>query len=542
MSDRKLLWRDIGGIHAPARRITIRLPEGYASSDERYPVLYIHDNGLLACHDQLVQLGYITPCILVSVPSPDRNYEYTLPAPEGGLGECLVGGSEAYAQFLIQELKPKVDAELRTRPEAATTGTTGCSLGGLISMYLSVKHGDVFGMAGCLSPSLWWNDKALLNDMQKELPAKGTRFWLSAGSYENSMWHDARDASAILLAAGWVEGEDLAWLHDPEGEHASWYWKKHQMHMLGFLLGIDVPAPSSMHVEKHHRRGPVRMNMEDAHGTHIVCQVNHGYHFQRTAVAPQWDSADPAIITVNQIGKIESWSEGKTKLSAIHNDFAADITIFTPGPQTLPQAGCIQPRQTAVLNATGQWIEEPRFTGGEHPCIDEPMQWDCSISDTGLTITVRVVEDELQVLRGPGSWGQDRLELYIDLRPESERRAGRAQGKQSAYVSIVPLFYDEHWKVGGGALDSESTRVFIDEEGYTVQTTLPHTWLNERLTACDGQHSTSEWTELWLNIHACHINSVTGREVREQSVPAIYADHWIPGSGIISRGSESAET
>src|SRR5689334_16438832 len=73
------------------------------------------------------------------------------------------GRAEEYARLLLEELKPLIDSRFRTKPGETAVG--GSSLGGLVSMHLALQHPDVFSGAAILSPSVWWNHRAILGEV-----------------------------------------------------------------------------------------------------------------------------------------------------------------------------------------------------------------------------------------------------------------------------------------------------------------------------------------------------------------------------------------
>src|SRR5207244_8583661 len=75
-------------------------------------------------------------------PFPDRKH--------GG------GEADAYLAFLIDTLKPRIDRMFRTRRQASHTAILGSSMGGLISLYAWFRAPDAFGVAGAMSPALWY--------------------------------------------------------------------------------------------------------------------------------------------------------------------------------------------------------------------------------------------------------------------------------------------------------------------------------------------------------------------------------------------------
>ncbi len=59
--------------------------------------------------------------------------------------------SDAYLRFLVEELKPFIDAHYSTRPDQPNTFVMGSSMGGLISLYAICEYPQIFGGAGCVS-------------------------------------------------------------------------------------------------------------------------------------------------------------------------------------------------------------------------------------------------------------------------------------------------------------------------------------------------------------------------------------------------------
>jgi len=111
---------------------------------------------------RLIETGQVRAPIVVGVwNTPLRLREYVpadlIAALSGAVRESLMpmyGGpplSDQYLRFLVEELKPRIDAEYRTLSGRDDTVIAGSSMGGLISLYAMMKHPEVFGAAGCLS-------------------------------------------------------------------------------------------------------------------------------------------------------------------------------------------------------------------------------------------------------------------------------------------------------------------------------------------------------------------------------------------------------
>ena len=82
--------------------------------------------------------------------------------------------SDNYLKFLVEELKPFIDATYRTLPGAEDTFVMGSSMGGLISAYAVAEYPDVFGGAACMSTD--WNvaEGAFAGWLENHLPDAGS--------------------------------------------------------------------------------------------------------------------------------------------------------------------------------------------------------------------------------------------------------------------------------------------------------------------------------------------------------------------------------
>lgn len=162
--------------HVKPRDVTVWLPPGYDASDDRYPVLYMHDGqnlfeaatanfgewGVDEHLERLIAGGQVRAPIVVGVWNTDLRLREYIPAdllaalPDDMRAEVqgIYGGpalSDGYVRFLTEELKPLIDGRFRTRTGPADTTISGSSMGGLISMYAVMKRPDVFSAAACLS-------------------------------------------------------------------------------------------------------------------------------------------------------------------------------------------------------------------------------------------------------------------------------------------------------------------------------------------------------------------------------------------------------
>jgi predicted alpha/beta superfamily hydrolase len=226
--------------YVPYRRdLVVYLPPDYHSEERHYPVLYLHDGQNLfdpetaylrgmdwkvdETADALIRTGEIEPLIIVGIfnTGEHRIEEYT-PTRDRKLGG---GHAELYGQMLLEELKPFIDERYRTLPDAHNTGLGGSSLGGLATLYLGFTHPEVFGKLAVLSPSVWWDNKAILKIIRQTQPKPRLKIWLSMGTEESkSGVRDANSLRDALVAKGWNEQDDLHYevITGAKHEEAAW--------------------------------------------------------------------------------------------------------------------------------------------------------------------------------------------------------------------------------------------------------------------------------------------------------------------------------
>jgi predicted alpha/beta superfamily hydrolase len=220
------------------RSFIVYLPPGYNHRGaRRYPTLYFHDGQNVfdkatsvgeewradETAQHLIAAGEIEPLIMVGIYNTGvhRIGEYTPTAVAGKGG----GLADAYGRMLVEELKPLIDAKYKTFPGAGSTGLAGSSLGGLLTMHVGLKYPTAFSRLAVLSPSVWWDHRVIVREVES-LPNKlPFRIWLDAGTAEGGeVLRDTRALRDALKAKGWVEGADLEYHEVEGGQHneASW--------------------------------------------------------------------------------------------------------------------------------------------------------------------------------------------------------------------------------------------------------------------------------------------------------------------------------
>lgn len=182
------------------RTLHICLPEGYAQTDERYPVMYFFDGHNLfsdgdATYGKSWGLAdflsrWEKPMIIVGIECSHegnmRLVEYCPYHIRGGfLGE-IDGTGAATLDWMEKELKPLIDREYRTYGFREATGIGGSSMGGLMSLYGVIRHNGTFSKAACVSSTISPCMQQLEQEIDRCALDPDTRVYLSWGTREAS--------------------------------------------------------------------------------------------------------------------------------------------------------------------------------------------------------------------------------------------------------------------------------------------------------------------------------------------------------------------
>ncbi len=231
--------------------IIVHLPPGYVEDHRRYAVLYLQDGQNLfdpatafggqewradETADMLIRNGEVEPLILVGIYNAGlaRIDEYTA-SRDRSVGKG--GKAHLYGRMLVEELKPFIDSEYRTLPDAQHTGIGGSSLGGLVSLTIGLRYPDVFGKLAVMSPSVWWDHHAILRTVASSPMECRPRIWLDIGTAEGqSTTEDARLLRDTLSGKGWQDGLDLAYFEADGAGHNERAWGDRVGPMLQFLF------------------------------------------------------------------------------------------------------------------------------------------------------------------------------------------------------------------------------------------------------------------------------------------------------------------
>lgn len=226
-----------------ARDVTVYVPP--MASDVPHPVIYMHDGQNLFNPDavwggwqaqataDLAIGGGLGPFIIVGLDNtPNRLEEYTHVPDDFGGG--LVGGdADRYADFLVDEVVPFIEARYDVSTEPSERAVAGSSLGGLVSAHIVHHHRDVFGFAAVMSGTLGWGqigaDNPTMADVYAADPRTDVRFYVDSGGDGpcpggSDNYCVTIEFADTLRLFGWVDGADLEVQWEPGALHNEAAW------------------------------------------------------------------------------------------------------------------------------------------------------------------------------------------------------------------------------------------------------------------------------------------------------------------------------
>ncbi|MBN1187530.1 MAG: alpha/beta hydrolase [Bacteroidales bacterium] len=198
------------------RIIMIGVPDDYATSNKKYPVLYLLDGqwGFSSTVQTLgwlsnPQYGMIPQTIVVAIHTGENRERDLTPTQnkENNLG----GEADKLYQFIKEELIPFVDKNYRTYNYRVIGGA---SLGGLFVMHTFDSDPQLFNGYLSMSPAMWWDNGVMLDrtkDLLSKNPNLHNRVYLALTNEGTAMGVDS--LASILEKYG---SKELIWKYDKQ--------------------------------------------------------------------------------------------------------------------------------------------------------------------------------------------------------------------------------------------------------------------------------------------------------------------------------------
>ena len=248
------------GVHVLAQRLampglgrerTLRLylPPSYETSpDKRYPVIYMHDAqnlfddatsyagewGVDETLDAFARTRGLEAIVVgIDNGGEARNHElspWSNPQIDPAQGE-------QYMAFVVDVVKPFIDAHYRTRPDRANTAMIGSSLGGLVTHYALLRYPQVFGKAAIFSPSYWVSNEVYAQTAAHPWPAD-TRVYFYIGGKEGDESVPDVERMIPLLATPDHAVRDITLHIEPDAQHNERAWRAEFPRAVAWLFEV----------------------------------------------------------------------------------------------------------------------------------------------------------------------------------------------------------------------------------------------------------------------------------------------------------------
>lgn len=198
-----------------SREIRIYFPHDYFYTQKEYGLVIVHDgleylffakiNNTL---DYLIWQKRIQPLLAVFVPPVNRSPEY------------IDQDQDKFTEFIVNELLPYLEAHYRIKTGPQNRATIGSSAGGNISLWLALKHPEIFGKVAAFSPYI---EEDIRNGFQNS-NRLDLKIYMLKGTFDHiSLIHSTIAAFLPILQE---KGYPFVYEEYPEG-HSYGLWRAH---------------------------------------------------------------------------------------------------------------------------------------------------------------------------------------------------------------------------------------------------------------------------------------------------------------------------
>jgi len=200
-------WHEVeSSVLGETRRVLISTPEHDLGPGVRFATIFLLDGEVHFRHtaglvDFLTAPGVdlMPPAIVVAIANTDRTRDLTPRPSHPDPMFPTAGGADDFVAFLRDELIPFVDERFDTSGHRVLIGH---SFGGLFAIHTLVHHPDVFDSYIAISPSLQWDDQALVAEAERvfsRTPERHGSLYMTVGNEGGAL------LGGVLKLAGVLE-------------------------------------------------------------------------------------------------------------------------------------------------------------------------------------------------------------------------------------------------------------------------------------------------------------------------------------------------
>jgi predicted alpha/beta superfamily hydrolase len=225
------------------RTLFVSVPDSYAKTARRYPVLYLTDAEAQFEHTRataafLARNGFMPEVIVVGVTNTDRTRDLS---PSRNPKFPTSGGADRFLDFFEKELVPFVESGYRTAPFRIFAGW---SAGGNFAFHAMRVKPDLFQAVIAVSPWLVWDERkelALLTPFLAGGGVKTRALFFTSGNDGDAMRDILGQVSAALRATA---SKSLRWgsAHYPDENHGSVVLPSHYAALRMIFDGWSLPV------------------------------------------------------------------------------------------------------------------------------------------------------------------------------------------------------------------------------------------------------------------------------------------------------------
>jgi len=225
------------------RTLFISVPDSYARTTRRYPVLYLTDAEAQFEHTAataafLAKNGFMPEVIVVGLTNTDRVRDLS---PSRDPKFPTSGGADRFLDFLEKELVPFVESGYRTAPFRIFAGH---SAGGNFALHAMRARPDLFQAVIAVSPWLVWDDRKELALLKPFLAGDGvkTRALFFTSGDEGPEMRDVLGQVTAALKATTSKGLRWGSANFPDENHGSVVLPSHYAALRMIFDGWSLPV------------------------------------------------------------------------------------------------------------------------------------------------------------------------------------------------------------------------------------------------------------------------------------------------------------
>ncbi|WP_421919161.1 alpha/beta hydrolase-fold protein [Marinifilum sp.] len=212
------------------RELQILLPSEFSDTYFSYPVIYLLDAEAnfstgVDVLSFLMDNHFIPPHVVVGIPNTERFRDMT--PVDSILNKTIFpkrGGADTFLKAMETDIFPFVAKQYRGGSRRLVLGH---NYSGLFVMHAFLSRSDLFDRFMAFSPILWWNNTAMVNDMDKFLSENSSLrkyLFMSFAKEAKNMLEACKDLTKVMDEKA---PSDLNWKYEwmPDEDHYSLYRK-----------------------------------------------------------------------------------------------------------------------------------------------------------------------------------------------------------------------------------------------------------------------------------------------------------------------------